>query len=220
MPTKWKRVDERREHGVSGSNQESEGHGIGGGRPSPTGGEGSVVGNTREERGAGIMGDPGRMKNGEVRGTGDRSPRTRPGGAARLPKHLVSIHTGPGDSVLFIPGRGIGAPFCARGCQLCCPVQHFRASAVRGGPNPLALPIESTSGRVRRFRGVRENLGGNRARGLLGRGRPLLAPPGFAGGSLWGPERDLAVLGTPKSSLEGVSQLQKGRFYSREPRRA
>ena len=73
-------MDERREHGVSGSNQEPEGHEIGGGRPSPTGGEGSVVGNTREERGAGIMGDPGRMKNGEVRGTGDRCPRTRPGG--------------------------------------------------------------------------------------------------------------------------------------------
>ena len=74
MPTKWKRVHERREHGVSGSNQESEGHEIGGGRPSPTGGEGSVVGNTREERGAGIMEDPGRMKNGEV-GPKEGSPR-------------------------------------------------------------------------------------------------------------------------------------------------
>ena len=82
-------MDERREHGVPVSNQEPEGHEIGGGRPSPTGGEGSAVGNTREERGAGIMGNPRRIKNGEVRGTGDRSPRTRPGGAVRLPKHLV-----------------------------------------------------------------------------------------------------------------------------------
>ena len=86
---KWKRVDERREHGVPVSNQEPVGHEIAGVRPSPTGGKGNVVGKTREERGGGIMGDPVRMKNGEVRGTGDRSPRTRPGGAVRLPEHLV-----------------------------------------------------------------------------------------------------------------------------------
>ena len=77
------------------------------------------------------------------------------------------------------------------------------------GPNPLALPIESASGRFPRFREVRENIGGSRARGLLGRCRPLLGPPGFAGGSLWGPETAFAAPGTPKMNFEVVSHLQK-----------
>ena len=59
-------------------------------------------------------------------------------GAERLPKLLV----------LFIPGRGVGAPPYVRTLQLYCYLLHFRPSPMRPGPNPSALPTDFACGEL------------------------------------------------------------------------
>ena len=123
-------------------------------------------------------------------GIGDWNRKNRLGGVVRPPKHLV----------LFIPKGGFRLGSCLRTPQLCCYLLHLRPSAVRGAPNPCALPTESASGPFRGFGEGQENLGGNRADGLPAWFRLPSASPGGGVGFCSCPERVIAPTNASRST--------------------